>query len=134
MTPIFNLMLMFGVLFGVVAALMAAIGLVNALNHRAKDLAVLRILGASRFKIARVALQESLILVHAAVLVGLGLMVGLGMVVGDRMLSYGLLISPWPNWQEVLTLYIGAVMIGILACIVPVVRVAMTGNEEGLKA
>ena len=132
--PMFSLMLMFGVLFDVVAALMAAIGLVNALNHRARDLAVLRILGASRFKIARVALQESLILVHAAVLVGLGLMVGLGMVVGDRMLSYGLLISPWPNWREVLTLYMGAVVIGILACIVPVVRVAVTGNEEGLKA
>ncbi len=132
--PMFNLMILFGVLFGVVAALMAAIGLVSALNQRAKDLAVLRILGASRTKVARVALQESLILVHLAFFVGLGFMVALGVIVGDKMLSYGLLVPAWPGLREVGILYAGSLATALLASLVPVIRVAMSNAEDGLKA
>lgn len=132
--PMFNIMMLFGVLFGVVAACMAAISLVSGLNQRARDLALLRILGASRFKVARMALQESLILVHGAFLLGIALLVGLGSLVAGRMLSYGLLISIWPSARELIIIYVGTLVLALLASIIPTVRVATTSVEEGLKA
>ncbi|CAL4869323.1 hypothetical protein MMA231_03615 (plasmid) [Asticcacaulis sp. MM231] len=132
--PVFNIMVLFGVLFGIVAACMAAISLVSGLNQRARDLALLRILGASRFKVARMAFQESLILVHGAFLLGIAVMAGLGSLVADRMLSYGLLISNWPSLRELLLIYVGTLVLALLASIIPVVRVAASSVEEGLKA
>lgn len=132
--PGFNLVMIFGVLFGVIAALMAAIGLMSALNQRSKDLALLRILGASRLKVARVAVQEALILVHLAFALGFGLALLLGLVVANKLFSYGLYIEPWASGQTLLVLYLGTLGAAILASIVPVVR-AVTANGEGaLKA
>ncbi|MEI9904798.1 MAG: hypothetical protein WDN06_13130 [Asticcacaulis sp.] len=50
------------------------------------------------------------------------------------MLSYGLLISAWPEWRELALMYMGAIAIALLASIVPIIRVAATPVEEGLKA
>ena len=132
--PGFNLLLIFGALFGVVAALMAAIGLMSALNARAKDLALLRILGASRVKVARVAVQEALILVHLAFALGFVLALALGAVVADKMFSYGLFITPWASGQTLALLYFGALGAAVLASIVPVVRAVTADGEGALKA
>ena len=132
--PAFNLLLIFGALFGVVAALMAAIGLMSALNARARDLALLRILGASRLKVARVAIQEALILVHLAYALGFVLALALGAVVADRMFSYGLFITPWAGWPTLAMLYLGALGAAVLASIVPVARAVMADGEGALKA
>ena len=129
--PAFNLVMIFGVVFGVVAALMAAIGLMSALNQRAKDLALLRILGASRWTVARVALQEALILVHLAYATGFALALGLGWLVADKLFSYGLFIHPWASGGTLIVLYLGALVAALLAAVVPVVR-AVTANGEGV--
>ena len=132
--PIFNMVLVFGIVFGVVAALMAALGLIGALNQRAKDLALLRVLGASRLKVARVAVQEALILVHLAFALSIALAVALGLVIGDRMLAYGLLVQPWAGLSTLATLYAGALAAALLASVAPVARVLTSHGEEVLKA
>ena len=132
--PAFNLVMIFGVVFGAVAALMAAIGLMSALNQRARDLALLRILGASRLKVARVAIQEALILVHLAYGLGFLLALGLGMVVADRMFSYGLFVAPWASGSTLGILYLGALAAALLASIVPVIRAISADGEGALQA
>ncbi len=132
--PGFNLVMIFGVLFGVIAALMAAIGLMSALNQRAKDLALLRILGASRFKVARVAVQEALIIVHFAYVAGFILALALGLLVADKLFSYGLYIEPWASARTLLLLYLGALAAAILASILPVIRAVTADGEGALKA
>lgn len=128
--PGFDLVLIFGAVFGVVAALMAAIGLMGALNARARDLALLRILGASRLKVARVAVQEALILVHLAYAAGFVLALGLSAVVAGKLYSYGLFVAPWASGRTLIILYLGALAAAVIASIVPVVR-AVTADGEG---
>ena len=132
--PGFDLVLIFGALFGVVAALMAAIGLMSALNQRARDLALLRILGASRAKVARVAVQEALILVHLAFAAGVLAAWVLNTVVAGKLFGYGLLISPMPGGQTLAVLYAGALGAGLIASIIPVVRAVGDSTEGALKA
>ena len=130
--PGFDLVLVFGVVFGVVAALMAAVGLMSALNQRARDLALLRILGASRLKVARVAVQEALILSHLAFAVGVVLALGLGLVVSDKLFAYGLLIQPGLSLQTLAVLYLGTWLSAVTASIVPAVR-AIAGDGDNLE-
>ncbi len=132
--PAFNLVMIFGVIFGAVAALMAAIGLMSALNQRAKDLALLRILGASRWTVARVALQDALILVHLACAAGFALAQGLGFLVADRLFSYGLFVAPWASGRTLIVLYLGALAAALVAAVVPVVRAVTADGEGALKA
>ncbi len=112
---------------------MAAVGLMSALNQRARDLALLRILGASRLKVARVAVQEALILSHLAFVLGVMLALGLGMIVADKLFAYGLLIQPGLSWQTLGVLYLGAWLSAVAASIVPIVRAIAGdgGNMEG---
>ena len=132
--PGFELVLIFGAVFGVVAALMAAIGLMSALNARARDLALLRILGASRLKVARVAVQEALILVHLAYGVGFALALGLSAVVAGKLFDYGLFVTPWAGGHTLWVLYLGALAAAVVASIVPVVRAVAANGEGALKA
>ncbi len=132
--PGVNLVMIFGAVFAAVAALMASVGLMSALNQRARDLAVLRMLGASRWMLARVAAQEALIIVHLAFALGLVLAVGLGMVISARMFAYGLLIAPWPGIDVVAILYVGALAAAAIAAAVPVIRVVRSAGEGALTA
>ncbi len=132
--PMVNIMMLFGVVFGFVAAAMAAIGLVSSLNQRARDLALLRILGVSRVKMARIAVQEALILVHGAFGFGFVCLVAMGAVLQARMLDYGLLISIWPSVQNLGSIYAGTLALALVASLVPVIRVALSTIEDGLRA
>ncbi len=132
--PGFDLVMIFGALFAAIAALMAATGLIGAMNQRSKDLALLRILGASRLKMARVAMQEAVILMHLAYGLGIVAAVGLGFVIAGRLFAYGLYIEPWPSGRTLIALYLGALAAAVLASIVPVVRAVGSRGEEALKA
>ena len=132
--PGFELMLIFGAVFAAVAASMAAIGLISALNACARDLALLRILGASRWKVARVAVQEALILVHLAYAAGFVLALGLSVIVAGKLFDYGLFITPWANASTLVVLYLGALLAAVVASIVPVIRAVTADGEGALKA
>jgi len=132
--PIFNMVMVFGVVFGIVAGLMAAIGLMSAMNNRVKDLALLRILGASRSLVARVAVQEAVILVHLAFLLSLVLAIALATLIGSRLATYGLLITPFASFQTLAILYSGALLAGLIASVAPVVRAIAADGEGVLKA
>lgn len=132
--PAFNIVLLFGALFGAVAALMAAIGLVSALNQRAKDLALLRVLGASRLKLARVVAQEALILAHLAFGLGLLAALGLGYVVAAKLYAYGLYVPAWLDAGVVGEVYLGTLACALLASLAPLLRVTLESEERLLQA
>ena len=115
----------FGLLLVLVAGASVFIALYHAVREREPDLAMMRMLGASRTRIAWVVLLETLSLATLGLLLGLGLGHGLTEVLG-RMLAaqHAMPVSGW--WWSAQTLYLvaGTYGLAVLAAALPAWRAA----------
>lgn len=121
----------FGILLGAIAAAGAAMGLVAAMNSRAKDLALLRALGASRMNLASVALCEAATIAAAALAVGALLTLGLLWATRDLLAERtGLLLRPEFDLATISAMIAGTMLVAILAGAIPALRASRTDIEE----
>lgn len=122
----------FGILLAAIAAIGAAVGLLATMSTRKKDLALLRALGASRSKLALVALAEAAIIAVSALVLGGLMAVGL-LALARSMLAdqTGLLLQPEIDIADMALMIGGTALATIIAAAVPAVH-AMHANIEEL--
>lgn len=115
----------FGLLLVLVAAASVFIALYHAVREREPDLAMMRMLGASRWRIAHVVLLEALNLATLGLIGGLSLGHGLTEVLG-RMLAaqHAMPVTGWWWSPQSLWLILGAYALAILAAALPAWRAA----------
>lgn len=132
--PLMTLITVIASGLGAVAVLILILTLIQGLNRRARDLSLLRFLGMSRLDLAVLSLVEAVIVAHLAFIASLILTLA-GMAFTQAGLSgYGLsLDSPLPV-SMVVGVYAGVWMLSLLAITVPVSRLILTHDDEGLRA
>lgn len=110
------------VFFG--AALLAIfVGLMNALEERRYDIAVLRMLGASRGRVAALLLVEAWLLALIALVVGVGAgTAALQLVGGWMQRSRSFAVSPWAWSPEAIGALAIALAVATVAALVPAWR------------
>lgn len=125
----------FGLLLVVIAATGAAVGLLATMNARTRDLALLRALGASRFKIGTVAFAEAGIITAGAVIAGGALTLGL-LALGSDILAErtGLLLRPHLGPDQIAMIFGGAILVAAAAAAVPALRATYSQIEELLQS
>lgn len=133
--PFTTLVIAFGLLLGAIAATGAAMGLIAAMNARARDLALLRVLGASRLSLGAVALCEAAMIAAAALVLGGLLALGL-LWAGRDVLSErtGLILQPDLDLATILAIIGGTALVAVLAAAVPALRAMRAQPEELLRA
>jgi putative ABC transport system permease protein len=130
--PLITAIVTFGILLVAIAAIGAAVGLLATMSTRTKDLALLRALGASRSKLASVALSEAAIIALSALGLGALLAVGLLALVRDVLANQtGLLLQPEVDGRDIALMIAGTALATIFAAAVPAIR-AMRANIEEL--
>jgi len=127
--------MMLALIFGGIAAATAATALMAVMSTRAKDLALLRALGAHPWELARIALIEAVILAIAAVAVGALAAAGL-VWFGSNLLAAreGLILEPVPALRDLALVFGGGLIAAVIAGIIPAVRAARAPIEEVLTA
>jgi putative ABC transport system permease protein len=115
----------FGLLLVLVAGASVFIALYHAVREREPDLAMMRMLGASRARIAKVVLLEAVNLATLGLIVGLTLGHGLTEVLG-RMLAaqHAMPVTGWWWSPQSLWLILGAYGLAVLAAALPAWRAA----------
>ena len=133
--PVIMAAMAVGVLFAAIAAATAATALAAAMSGRARDLALLRALGAHPWEIAAIAVAESCMLAAAALVAGLVVVAGLAPW-GAALLAErdGLVITITPGGGDLLVLATGALAAALLAGTAPALRAARAPIETVLKA
>ncbi len=117
------------------AVVIAGLGIVNTLllsvAERIRELGTLRAVGLQRAQIARMIVVESLILsVHGAVVgIALGTFAGWAAVgvLGSRGMA-----SPEIPWSQIGTMVIGAVLVGMVASVIPAIRASRIPPLEAI--
>lgn len=115
----------FGLLLVLVAGVSVFIALYHAVREREPDLAMMRMLGASRGRIAQVVLLEALSLATLGLIVGLAVGHGLTEVLG-RMLAaqHAMPVTGWWWSPQSIWLILGAYGLAVLAAALPAWRAA----------
>ena len=110
------------------------LALYNSMQTRQRQLAVLRVLGASSGRIVRLAITESAIIGLAGALIGLVLGLA-GAAFASEMVQarLGVIIEPRLAWQHVLIVTVGAVVLACLAGIVPALMAYRVSVSQNLK-
>lgn len=133
--PFTTLVIAFGLLLGAIAAAGASMGLIAAMNARARDLALLRVLGASRLSLGAVALCEAAMIAAAALAFGGLLALGLLWAGRDALAERtGLVLQPDLDLATILAIISGTALIAMLAAAVPALRAMRAQPEELLQA
>jgi putative ABC transport system permease protein len=107
------------------AIVIAVLGVVNTLAlsviERTREIGLMRAIGANRGQLRRMIYLESLMIAILGAV--LGLLVGLGWgIVGQRLLAeQGLRVLTIP-WSTIVTVVIGAAVVGLLAAVFPAAR------------
>ena len=115
----------FGLLLVLVAGVSVFIALYHAVREREPDLAMMRMLGASRGRIAQVVLLEALSLATLGLIVGLALGHGLTEVLGHMLAAqHAMPVTGWWWSSQSLWLILGAYGLAILAAALPAWRAA----------
>ncbi len=133
--PVIMAIMAIGVLFAAIAAATAATALAAAMSGRARDLALLRALGAHPWEIAAIAAAEACMLAAAAVVVGLAA-IAIFAPWGAALLAEhdGLSLTVTPSGDDLLMLAGGALAAALAAAAVPAFRSARASIETVLKA
>jgi len=133
--PVIVAVMAIGVLFAAIAAATAATALAAAMSGRARDLALLRALGAHPWEIAAIAVTESCMLAVAALVVGIATVAVLAPW-GAALLAErdGLVLTIIPNGGDMAVLAGGALAAALVAGAVPALRAARASIETVLKA
>lgn len=124
-----------GVAFAIIAALTAATALAAAMSGRARDLALLRALGAHPWELATIAALEGCLLGAGAVILGLAAVLALAPWAVALLASHdGLVLAATPTGGDLLVLTVGALAATLLAALFPALRAARASIETVLKA
>ncbi len=120
-----------GILLVLIAAVGAAVGLTATMNARTRDLALLRALGASRAKLAGVALAEAAMIAGAALVLGALFAFGL-LALGRNLLldETGLLLQPHIGLDQIAQVIGGTILVTIVAAAFPALRASHAEIEE----
>lgn len=129
-----------GIILGMAAVVMVSSGiaimlaLYNSMEQRRRQIAVLRVLGASRGRIFGLILTESAILGILGALAGIALAVAGAWVVAAAMKErLGLVIEPTINPRWVVGVVLAAVALACLAGVVPAVMAYRTAVARNLR-
>jgi putative ABC transport system permease protein len=133
--PMITATIVLGLIFAGIAAATAATALLAAMSARAKDLALLRALGAHPWEIGRIAAIEAALLSLAAAVLGCILAVGL-IQFGATLFAErdGLLLTGVPAAQDFAWIFGGAFAVSLIAATVPAIRAARAPIETVLDA
>lgn len=128
------------ILKGMAVAVMVSSGiaimlaLYNSMEQRRRQIAVLRVLGASRGRIFALVMTESAVLGLGGAIVGLVLAFGAGQIVSEVMAArLGLVIQPVLDLRETLVVIIGAILLACVAGVVPAVMGYRTSVVRNLR-
>ena len=131
--PVIETLIALGVVFGVVAGLTAATSLAATMSARAKDLALLRALGAHPWELATIAAVEACLLALGAVALGLAIAWVMCAVLADMLAAHaGLLLTVAPNANDLVVVAGGALAAAILSALVPAARASRVSIEAVL--
>jgi putative ABC transport system permease protein len=124
-----------GLLLVVIAASAAAVGLMATMNARTRDLALLRALGASRGRIATVAIAEAAMIGGGAL--ALGSLLSFGLLVASRDLlaeTTGLTLRPELDVEQIALVLGGTILVVLASAAFPALRATHTQIEELLQS
>lgn len=117
----------------IVSGLSIFISLFSSLRERKYELALLRVMGATEFKILGLILLEGLILAILGCIVGLVLShVGMEILAGYMKESYRYTFSGMTFLKQEYYLILGALALGLLAAFIPAVQASRTDISETL--
>ncbi len=133
--PVIMAVMGIGLLFAGIAAATAATALAAAMSGRARDLALLRALGAHPWEIAGIAAVEACLLAAGALALGLAAVAALGPWAATMLAERdGLLVTVAPSVQDMTLLAGGAAAAALAAAAAPALRAARASIETVLKA
>ncbi len=111
-----------------VSALSVFISLYNSLNERRYELALMRVMGASRAKLFALIIFEGVLLSFLGLLIGLVLgHLGMEILGGAMEESYRYRFTGWKWLKEEWLLLVGSLVIGFVAALIPAIRASKTG-------
>jgi len=118
--------------FGLLALVLASVGLYSAISYmvaqRTHDMGVRRALGASRWRVARLVVQQGV------TVVGAGIAIGLAVAIGAAGRLEGLLFEVAPRDPVILAFTaLALLVVSALACAVPALRAARVSPMEALQ-
>jgi len=118
-----------------VSALSIFISLFSSLKDRKYELALMRVMGASRGKVFGLILVEGLLLAVLGCILGLILShVGMHILAGYMKESYRYTFSGMTFLKEEYLLILGALLLGIIAAFIPALQASRTDISETLSA
>ena len=133
--PIISAVMGLGMLFAVIAAAAAATALVSGMAARARDLALLRALGAHPWEMSIIALTEAGLLAAGAAILGIGLAYLFGAIAANFLADQtGIIFSPSPNLNDAFWIMVGAALAACAAAALPALRAAHAPIETVLNA
>ena len=116
-----------------VSGLSIFISLFSSLKERRYELALMRVMGASRVKLFSLIILEGLILAVLGYLIGLGLShLGMELLAGHLKEAYQYSFTGKIFLQKELYLLIGALLIGFVAAIIPAIQASRTDISKTL--
>ncbi len=116
-----------------VSGLSIFISLFSSLKERRYELALLRVMGASRVKVFSLIILEGLILAVLGYLIGLGLShLGMELLAGHLKAAYQYNFTGKIFLQKELYLLAGALLIGFVAAVIPAIQASRTDISKTL--
>ncbi|MFK7807680.1 MAG: ABC transporter permease [Saprospiraceae bacterium] len=118
-----------------VSGLSIFISLFKSLRERKSELALLRVMGASRGYLFALILLEGLLLATLGYIIGIALShIGMNFLAGAMEDAYRYAFTGWTFMTEELYLFAGALFIGFLSALIPAIQAAKTDISETLSA
>ncbi len=116
-----------------VSGLSIFISLFNSLKDRKYELALIRVMGASKWKLFALVIMEGLILATLGYLFGMLLShVGMSFLADHMKDAYRYSFTGWTFLKEEVYLFVAALFIGIIAAIIPAYQASKTDIAETL--
>ncbi len=129
----FDVLRVLGWIIAIVSGLSIFISLYNSLKERKYELALMRVMGSSPWNLSIMIILEGVILSLLGFVIGLAIS-HIGMfLLSDYMLeNYRYSFEPWKFVKEEGFLFIGSIVIGIIAAIIPAMHAYRTQISETL--
>lgn len=132
--PMIRFVVALSMLLSAVAALMMTLTLIQSLNQRARELSLLRFLGATRLDLVLTSLTEALILGHVTFVTGLGLAFIGQVAIRAGLAGYGLDLAASLPPLNLVWLYLAMLGVAALGAVFPAARLYFTRDDEGFRA
>ncbi len=117
----------------VVGGLSIMVALYNTMNERRREIAIMRSLGARRWQILRIILQEALVVSFLGSVLGVGLCHAAAFLLIDLVAAVTTVNLDWRAFSpEELYLILGATVLGAVSGIVPAIKGSLTPVAENL--